>query len=111
MTEIDNAEAVAWILRADNGNVQLWTQDRGFAEQKAGDWEADSEPLFPLSSISSRNARIADLVAVAPMAGEVTDADGIAWFERTFGVPLGDVPGRLDVERVRAALSSKGEGE
>lgn len=32
-----------------------------------------------------------------------TDAHGIAWFERTFGVPLGDMPGARDVARVRAA--------
>ena len=31
---------------------------------------------------------------------------GLEWFERTFGVPLGDMPGRLDVERVRAMIST-----
>lgn len=31
----------------------------------------------------------------------VSDADGIAWFERTFGVPIGDKPGTQDVERVK----------
>jgi hypothetical protein len=54
-------EAVAWILRADTGTVRLWTQDRGFAEQKAGDWEAATEPIFPASSLASRDARIAEL--------------------------------------------------
>ena len=31
---------------------------------------------------------------------------GLEWFERTFGVPLGDMPGRLDVERVRAMIAA-----
>lgn len=31
---------------------------------------------------------------------------GLDWFERTFGVPLGDMPGREDVERVRAMISA-----
>ena len=31
---------------------------------------------------------------------------GLEWFERTFGVPLGDMPGREDVERVRAMISA-----
>lgn len=51
------------------------------------------------------------LAALSGNVAAITDADGIAWFERTFGVPLGDVPGRLDVERVRAAPSGKGAGE
>lgn len=39
----------------------------------------------------------------------ISDAAGLAWFERRFGVPLGDMPGRADVEAVRAAIAA-GEG-
>lgn len=39
-------------------------------------------------------------IAYAPM----DNAAGIEWFERTFGVPLGDKPGAVDVERVRASV-------
>ena len=31
---------------------------------------------------------------------------GLEWFERTFGVPLGDMPGREDVERMRAMIAA-----
>lgn len=31
---------------------------------------------------------------------------GLEWFERTFGVPLGDKPGLHDVQRVRAMIAA-----
>ena len=34
---------------------------------------------------------------------KISDADGIEWFERNFGVPLGDKPGERDTDRVRAS--------
>lgn len=39
-----------------------------------------------------------------------TDAQGIAWFERTFGVPLGDKPGEQDVAACRARAKDGEEG-
>jgi hypothetical protein len=44
----------------------------------------------------------------ASSAPEFDDAAGIAWFEKKFGVPLGDKPGALDVEAVRKAALNSG---
>lgn len=60
-----------------------------------------------------RSAWTAALRRTAPTepVRALEDAQGIAWFERTFGVPLGDMPGRVDVAevRARAALAPAGE--
>jgi hypothetical protein len=61
---------------------------------------------FKVSGPAVKEAEAA-LAALSTPAEErrLTDAEGIAWFERTFGVPLGDKPGLIDVERVRAGLA------
>lgn len=56
-------EAVAWILQGELGG-RLWTRDRAEAKRKAGEWESPAEPLFPASSLASRDARIAELEAL-----------------------------------------------
>ena len=45
-------------------------------------------------------------LAVVPTDPASEARRGLEWFERTFGVPLGDMPGRLDVERVRAMIAA-----
>lgn len=60
MTDKNKAEAVAWIIPGEHG-VRMWTRDHAEAKRKAGDWDANAEPLFPASSLSSRDARIAEL--------------------------------------------------
>ena len=56
--------------------------------------------------------RTSDLRALlqSRSATQITHEQGIRWFEETFGVPLGDKPGRIDVERVRASVHRGGEG-
>jgi len=39
-------EAVAWIIRADNGNTRLWTGDGRSAMEKAAEWGQTAEPLY-----------------------------------------------------------------
>jgi hypothetical protein len=68
------------------------------------DWDYYPElekipPGMPEPPVTSQGNAETDAAAQAPM----DDRAGIEWFERTFGVPLGDKPGAADVERVRAA--------
>lgn len=69
-----------------------------YADIVGGDWERNQD-------------RSVDrlLALLAPSVGEpvrdpykITHEQGIRWFEETFGVPLGDMPGRRDVDRVKA---------
>lgn len=79
--------------------------------------EALRKALEKIAGIKASNgarfvaeAALAALASSTPESG-ISDADGIAWFERTFGVPLGDKPGALDVERVRAGLTPESSAE
>lgn len=50
-------------------------------------------------------------IYASPQSSSVTDAQGIEWFERSFRVPLGDMPGRLDVEAMRGRLGARDRKE
>jgi len=45
MTDTES-EAVAWIIRADNGYTRLWTGDGQSALEKAAEWDQTAEPLY-----------------------------------------------------------------
>lgn len=66
--------------------------------------EDSSDPIAGGVDNMHAAAIIAGLERLAgERGGEALEAaQGIEWFERTFGVPLGDMPGRVDVEQIRA---------
>ena len=73
------------------------------AEYEAGDDTTAPEAWNLIADFAFENrAAVAAALSVRAEGDANRDAQGIAWFERTFRVPLGDMPGRLDVERVRA---------
>ncbi len=89
---------LAWRLRSaeEVGVCEITMQDVRLAVGEGR--------LNPADVLAGCNA---ELRRRACHAAQIPDADGIAWFERTFGVPLGDMPGLADVERVRAGATTK----
>ena len=89
-------EAVAWIIRTATGNVRLWTQDRKAAQDHCDVWSVEPECLFPSSSLSSRDARIAELEAALKVCRQTINEQASARLDPTMPLIAPDL-----VEQIR----------
>jgi hypothetical protein len=85
-------------FRTDAGGPEIWSQENG-----------DHETFTKRVAFEKMKAALtASLGGSGGVVLEGVEADrfGIEWFERTFGVPLGDMPGRIASEKVRARVAA-----